>query len=266
MSVQPLSFSFQLFKNTLKPLLTTCLAILHTTYAPNAISDEVEKNWYQVEFIIFEHLNSDRQVLKFEDVSYHLPERNNYLYLVSNNEPISDKQVKQLNSDQMVLNDALKQLERSKDTRVYSSGAWQHALAKNEKLPPLKIDIDKTNSGGQHLKGEILIRRGRYMHANAQLYLADFTKLPYLTITNWLLESDITRWPTQWLTQPLAYHHPILDTVGEDIIAQNLSLLDQSRRIKDGEIHYIDHPALGLIVTIQSIDSPFEYGDKNSTL
>lgn len=266
MPVNRLTFSLRLLKKTLKPVLASCLAILHTAYAPYAISNEVEKNWYQVEFVIFEHLNSERSVLKFEDVSYYLPEKKDYLYLITNTAPISDKQVKQLNPEQMVLSNAINQLKRSKDTRVYSSGAWQHALAKNETLPPLRIDIDKTESGGQHLQGELSIRRGRYMHAEATLYLADFSKLPYLTLTNWLLESDDTRFPIQWLTQPLAYRHPALESVGENIMAQNLSVLKQSRRIKDGEIHYIDHPALGLIVTIQSIDPPFEYGDENSTL
>jgi len=232
----------------------------------SAPATESEVSWYQIEYIIFEHVNSDRRVLQFEDIHYDLPKKPEYLHLVEGFGILSPNQVEKIPQDIMELNDAIHRLKTSRETMVYTSGAWQQPLARGQKLPPLKIDIDKSSSGGQHLMGELQIRRERYLHVDAKLYLADFLRTPYAHMIDWFLETEERRWPIAWLTQPLAYEHTSMQAVGEQTVAQNLVLLEQSRRVKDGEIHYLDHPALGLLVTIKRIDPPFEYGDEDLSL
>ena len=104
------------------------------------------------------------------------------------------------------------------------------------------------------------------MHVDIDVFLADFTALPYTDLKDWVYVSDETRWPLNWLLIPLAYQHPALETTGESLVANNTIHFKQSRRIKDAEIHYIDHPALGLMVTIKEIEAPFEFGADDEKL
>jgi hypothetical protein len=49
---------------------------------------------------------------------------------------------------------------------------------------------------------------------------------------------------------------PFTASIGISDFYQNIRFLEESRRIKEGEIHYIDHPVLGIIVTIKEVQSP----------
>jgi len=227
---------------------------------PSALAESSPENWYQIEYVIFEHLKSDRHVLRFESTPYSLPEREQYSYLINRPESLSPFHLQLLDPDSTELKDALSHLSRNAEVRVYDSGAWQQAISRDQALPPIKIHRDMSHVGGQVMTGEIQITRGRYLHSTVDLYLSDFMTLPYTDLKNWVFQDANIAWPLDWLLHPLSFDHPSLRAVGEAQIAQNVIHLAQSRRIKDGEVHYIDHPALGLIITIKEIEPPFEFG------
>jgi len=233
-------------------------------------AEESSANWYQIEYILFEHLLSDRHVLRFEDVQYKLPERDQYYYLTRNPHALSPFQLQEIDQDQSDFTDILKRLSASRELRVHSAGSWQQAIQRGQKLPPLKITGGSSYSNEEgnrfELEGELKISRGRYMHVDIDVFLANFTALPYTDLKDWVYVSDETRWPLNWLLIPLAYQHPALETTGESLVANNTIHFKQSRRIKDAEIHYIDHPALGLMVTIKEIEAPFEFGADDEKL
>jgi len=244
-------------------VLTLLLAISVCASAQIENPDTLEssEHWYQVEFILFEHLQSDRHVLRYEDVKYALPVRDQYQFLVPKGEVLSPFQLEQIDNAEAELNDALHRMKASSEVKVHVDGGWQQAIKRDQKLPPIKIAAGKQYGNRYQLEGELRIRRGRYMHIEIEVFLASFKILPYADLKNWLFEAEAERWPIHWLLTPLAYRHPALLTKGETTIPENTVHFKQSRRIKDGEVHYIDHPALGLIATIKRIDAPFEYGD-----
>jgi len=220
------------------------------------------ENWYQIEYILFEHLNSDRQVLRFEDVKYESVKREQYFYLTSNKHAVSPYQLKMIDEASSDFTDILSRISKSNELSVFSTGGWKQPISRSQKIPPLKITGGQSYNDGNRfqLEGELQIRRERYMHAEIDVFLADFTTLPYSDLKDWIFETKENKWPLDWLLQPLAYQHSALTKVGETLVPENVIHFKQSRRIKDGEIHYIDHPALGLIVTIKQIEPPFEYG------
>jgi len=221
------------------------------------------EKWFQIEYVLFEHLNSDRHVLRFEDVKYDLPVREQYYYLTSNENAPSPYQLTTIAQSESDFVDVIKRVSASRELKVYSSGSWQQAIQRGEQLPPLKITGGQSYNEGERfqLEGELQIRRERYMHVDIDVFLSDFTSLPYTDLKNWVFESDTSKWPLNWLLSPLAYQHPALNKAGESLVAKNTIHFKQSRRIKDTEIHYIDHPALGLLVTIKKIETPFKYGE-----
>ncbi|MFT7185031.1 MAG: hypothetical protein ACI84K_000403 [Pseudohongiellaceae bacterium] len=230
-------------------------------------AEENPENWYQIEYLLFEHINSDRHVLRFEDVKYAPPLREQYYYLTSNKNAASPFQLKEIDKINSDFTDIISRVSKSRELRIYSTGSWQQAIRRGQKLPPLKITGGQSYDNGKRfqLEGKLQIRRERYMHAEINVFLADFTPLPYSDLKNWFFEPDTTKWPINWLLQPFAHQSPILNEVGESLIPKNVIHFEQSRRIKDTEIHYIDHPALGLIITIKEIEPPFEYGAESGT-
>jgi len=226
-------------------------------------AEESSENWYQIEYILFEHLNSDRHVLRFEDVKYNPIKREQYYYLTKNKNAASPYQLKEIEKTTSDFTDILNRISKSNELNVYSTGGWQQPIKRGQKLPPLRITGGQSYDNGNRfqLEGELQIRRERYMHAAIDVFVADFTTLPYDDLKDWIFESDETKWPLDWLLQPLAHSHPTLTKVGDSLIPENIIHFKQNRRIKDGEIHYIDHPALGLIIKIKEIAPPFEYGD-----
>jgi hypothetical protein len=233
-------------------------------YSTLSYAEDNPENWYQIEYILFENLNSDRHVLRFEDVKYTPPVRKQYYHLTNNKNAASPFQLKEIDKTNSDLNITLSRISKSREYNILSKGSWQQGIQKGQTLPPLKITGGQSYSNGKRfqLEGELQIRRGRYMHAAINVFLADFTTQPYSDLKSWFIESDATKWPINWLLQPLSIEDqdPFLNRVGESLMAKNVIHFEQSRRIKDTEIHYIDHPALGLVVTIKEIEPPFEYG------
>jgi len=225
-------------------------------------AEENPENWYQIEYILFEHLNSDRHVLRFEDVKYTPVKRDQYYYLTTNKSAASPYQLKEIEEADSDFKDILSRISKSGELSVFSTGSWQQPIKRGQKLPPLRITGGQSYDEGNRfqLEGELQIQRERYMHAEINVFLADFSTLPYGDLKDWVFEAEEKRWPLDWLLQPLAYQHPALTKVGKALVPENVIHFKQSRRIKNGEIHYIDHPALGLIVTIKEIEPPFEYG------
>ena len=252
-------------------ILCNIFSLVVSLYSSTSISAETEEyieepneNLYQIEYIIFEQLNTDRHVLRYEDVRYALPHRVEYLHLLPAEQAMAPNQLKQLPLNEMDLNKPLQRLEKSHEVKVYAFGAWQQEIKKGEKLLPLQIDKDMSAQGGQHLSGEILIRRGRYVHADVNLYLSDFISLPYSDLQTWIFQTDSEKFPFDWLLLPLVDYSPYLEKNGEFSLPQNVTHLHQNRRIKEGEVHYLDHPALGVIIVIKQIDSLFFLTEEDS--
>lgn len=231
-------------------------------FSPLSYAEDNPENWYQVEYVLFEHLNSDRHVLRFEDVKYDLVKREQYYYLNPNSNLASPYQLKNIAVEDSDFTDIVSRISKSRELSILSTGSWQQAIQRGQKLPPLKITGGQSYDNGKRfqLEGELQIRRERYMHASIDVFLADFTTLPYSDLKKWFFEANEKKWPINWLLQPLAFQHPTLNKVGNSLVPKNVIHFQQSRRIKDTEIHYIDHPAVGLMITIKEIEPPFEYG------
>lgn len=226
------------------------------TYGENS-SPETPEQWYQIEYIIFEHLDTDDHILRYEDTPY--PSRNNkqFTHIISGKQPASRFQYSQLYADKMVLSDALQKLNRSRSVHVMDMGAWQQPLSSEQASPPVKID--KLVTKDRVLFGELQIRKSRYTHAEFKVFLSKPITVPYKNITHWFLQKN-THLQALDLVRPLdttSYSN----LTGESVVYQDIRYLGESRRIKESEIHYIDHPVIGAIVTIKEVPSPYQFSD-----
>lgn len=231
--------------------------VLILSFAFNAFSNESNEDWFQIEYVVFEHLNSDKSILRYEDTLYKPLQDIQYQYIYAFGEPMSPYQYEPMDLDQTDLGDAIKQLKRSQETRVIDHAAWQQVIDQDSQTLPLIVKAGARYFEDQfELEGTITIRRSRYMHADVDLFLSEFTATPYSDLADWFFQNEEDRWPAQWLVSPLAYTHPVLEKTGKSFVASNTYHLNHSRRVRDAETHYIDHPAIGMIVTIKAIENP----------
>lgn len=240
-------------------LVTTILACVigfmsNSLYAnENPYQNSIDaKQWYQIDYVIFEHLQTDKHILRYESIPYPTKKNRQYTYLTSNPNPMSPYQFTLLNKEIGVLTEAIKRLDKSRLVKVLDSGSWQQTLSEDLTSPPLRINKDISNK--RSLFGEIQLTKSRFTHAALTLYLGEYYTVPYMNISEWFLAKD-SSWGIIDLISPLTdleFNPPI----STNIIYKNLVYLDESRRIKDGEIHYIDHPALSVIITIKETPIP----------
>jgi len=226
-------------------------------------AERIAEDWYQIEFALFEHQNADKHTLRYQDLKYVLDNRKHYYFLVDQGNALSPYQLEQIDAELADLNEAVRRLKASREVKLHVNGGWRQAIQRDVDQPPLKIKAGKHFGDRFQLEGELTVRRSRYMHVDINVFLTDFKALPYSDIKHWLFENDTDRWPLDWLLMPLAYQHTVLHRVGQSYIPENTVHLKQTRRIKDGEIHYMDHPVLGLIATVKKVEAPFEYGDNS---
>jgi len=230
--------------------LVLLLFLWHST---SQAQESVSTSWYQIEYIIFQHLKTDAHILRYEDTPYPKQLDKQFSYLVDHPQPMSPFQFSRLEKAEMNLAEALDKLSSSRDIKLLDHGAWQQQLASDESIPPLKIAKPVDNK--TTLFGELQIKKSRYTHAEFSLYLADSLFFPFADTKDWFLNPQKSGDLIDLLL-PLTERFNFTQGIGKQELYFNILYLQESRRIKQGEVHYLDHPVLGVIVTINEIEAP----------
>lgn len=233
-----------------KLLLMTALLLGHTA---SQAEESASTSWHQIEYIIFQHLKTDAHILRYEDTPYPKQSIKQFSYLLDNPQPMSPFQYTKLKTESMELADALNRIRSRRDIKLLDHGAWQQQLDSNETIPPLKIFKainDKTS-----LFGQLQLKKSRYTHAEFTLYLADSLYFPFADTKAWFLTPQKSGSLINLLL-PLPDNFNFTNSIGKQQLYFNIHHLHESRRIKQGEIHYLDHPVLGVIITINDIEAP----------
>ncbi len=236
-----------------------CLFLL--SLAPILVSaeEQSEEERFQIEYILFTHRSNSIPEQSLSTKDYSLKDHPVYTHLVSDFEPLTSNQYPLLKQDVMFLKEPLRKLKRSRDVTVVNYGAWQQIILPESTLLPIGID-ELINVNTQYntyqetrLKGSLIIKRSRYLHIDANLFLSDFQFYPPFKLTNWLLNINGNSSLISLLS-PYAAHEIALQQHHSLAIPMKIHKLNQSRRLKYGEVHYLDHPAIGLIITINKLE------------
>jgi Peptidoglycan-binding protein, CsiV len=115
-------------------------------------------------------------------------------------------------------------LQRSNVYRVVFHRAWIQPVPDRDRLRPVLIQIRETSGGPPRIEGIIGVTRGRYLHLDAKLWYAVHT------------------------------NQAAVDSIGAD---EPLYMeLREERRMRSGELHYLDHPKLGVLARVDPIAPP----------
>jgi hypothetical protein len=133
-------------------------------------------------------------------------------------------------------------LSRRGGFRVLMHGRWLQPVPARGAPEPVYIQVGPRQGDVHALEGTLEVVLGRYLHFRADLYF----HTPLLGRA----PVDFPRPPSEsGTTSPPGVTEAALEPAG-------VVLLRESRRLRSGELHYLDHPKLGVLVRVEPVVPP----------
>ena len=179
-----------------------------------------------------------------------------------------------LSGPDTVLADAAARIAASPGYAVLAHLAWREPRLAEGSAEQVLVTGGATVGDHRELEGSIAVAQSRFLHIDTRLWLNDFPSPGEQP------GSDAVTLPP--IPQPVLPQPPAPDAgaatpatpegaagaptdqaspapgepavAAEPVRARRTVLLTASRRIANGEVHYIDHPLLGLLVTVRPWD------------
>lgn len=280
-------------KITERHLILLLLTSLFTGLLSQTTAAQNEGRWYTVEILIFKRMNSGSLTDEFwpQDLSLQYPSRLQYLSEKTTDDLSLKQNFKRLSSNVFTLNAHKESLRRDKNYEVLYHQAWQQQMQGKDSSPSIAIQGGKPigNSNAQshsELEGYITFHIARFLHINTNLWLSEpsianlqgadnVSSLPDRPLYGYQESKDLEqalkndRIPSQTLsdrigerlsrsTNLLIEGATITTDVAENMVtdkntSKGVVALAQHRRMRSKELHYIDHPLMGMLIYINPI-------------
>lgn len=217
--------------------------------------------WYQVEVLVF--ANEDPSVLddEFWPQGLDVNHQRNAIRLrppLHNSNSTFDA-YELLPTSSLLFNDEKKRIARYHSYRVLYHAGWLQPVEKQKKARPIHIRAGQILDNGMYeLEGYITVDRGRYLHFKPDLYHSR-----KLSSSESNLLRDFLNAGDQPLTSSTENSQSTSSVATEDsglstVTPLSTSFLNvpefltinmkQGRRMRSEEVHYLDHPLMGVLV------------------
>ncbi len=169
------------------------------------------------------------EVIVFENLSASTEEHWNYVPSSDRSDAADSDKRRELAAlrfqvaDSLTLDDIFTKMRQSRDYRPLVHTAWTQPGYSEATAPPLPLD--RVTRLPRNLSGEITLHLSRYLHLNVDLTLA----------ANRSAGAD--------QSQLLLNERPMYR-------------LQESRRMRSGDLHFFDHPKFGVLARIQPVETP----------
>lgn len=243
---------------TLSKLRFALLAALIVVTTPVYPAEEKETPWYQVSLVIFKHRNSpmgnetwptpDTLHLSFPQGILELEPRRD-----SNSEWVAFRDTQPLDEE---FKQALHSLKLSSNYEIMSTASWNQPALDGNSAIPILIQAGNEYGGYYELEGSITLVVSRYLHLKTDLWLSEYIQKVEMIAPWWETSNTIT---DDASTEPGTF-----DSTYQEIDFSSTSynetvtryesvrtvVLNESRRMRSGELHYLDNPMFGVLVKV----------------
>ncbi|MEW5248447.1 CsiV family protein [Microbulbifer sp. 2201CG32-9] len=154
--------------------------------------------------------------------------------------------------------------------RVLLHKAWRQVLQNKQNSPAILISGGTTLGGMHQLEGSITLSVARYLHLSTNLWFSEFASGP---------EVDAIPLPSKPVPPPpptaeplgltqvptdtgrgtggaLATAYPAEVDYPTPVFARHVTQLRQERRLRSGELHYLDNPEFGILLQVRTVEAP----------
>lgn len=264
----------------LMTLRTICLTLLAGLFCLPAMA-EFEGNWFQVEVLIFEHTGS-RPENPERWPTYPSLERRSPAVVIAEtapesaaNSPVTGSEgdagqlpvpFRPLSEPEWTLAGEKTALERNRNYRLLYHQSWVQPVPGRNDIIPIRIDAGDVYGSQHELQGYLELYVERYLHLNTDLQLIRYaqTDNPFRLIDA-DKDDDAGESTAPFMGMSLdqetrALGDRVFDTdriTSKDnqyFVATESIAMQQRRRMRSSELHYIDNPELGLLVYIVPLE------------
>jgi len=228
-------------------------------------SSAFASSWYKVEVIIF--ANNDPMAIHEESWPEinEIPFRDRAVALKGRPSAGENPTAYQsLPSSRHSLKSVKNRLNNSSDYRVLFHEAWMQPVSHTQNPRPIKINAGRVlDNGMQELEGHIAVGRGRYLHFRPDLYISQLVapsnNAPTVPAEETQTEAMLTMQGQSETPPEAAQTTQAIQTIAKTasafpMIPEVLTAhQSQARRMKSKELHYIDHPLMGILVEIKPL-------------
>ncbi len=173
------------------------------------------------------------------------------------------------------LNETTGGISRDRTLRVLFHEAWRQPILARDKATSIIIRGGNEYQNHRELEGSIRLNISRYLHVYTNLWLTEFVPNYGQEPEHWPLLPPVPQHDTPQATDNVFDAELVADDrpfdfsdsqsswkieapVAEDysslieqpFLIDEIVTLSQSRRMRSGELHYIDHPRLGVIIKV----------------
>ncbi|SDK22859.1 CsiV family protein [Microbulbifer yueqingensis] len=147
-------------------------------------------------------------------------------------------------------------LQRSGNYRVLFHKAWQQQLWQKRRAPAILIEGGDTYAGHSQLEGSIKLSVSRYLHLSTNLWMSEFGEPGSEGGILLPKPSSLDNGEPLDLAAPGAARTIASQGRPGPVYAARVAQLQQERRMRSGELHYLDHPRFGVLVQVRTLDKP----------
>ncbi len=123
----------------------------------------------------------------------------------------------------------VKQINKQKNMQVIWQQSWLEPIQSKAKASAHQINLNLKGNPNIKLQGEISLYRSRYLHISTNLHLRHYAQ------------------GTEKNSSQQAQNYNIVD------VPMRAALIRLSRRMRSNEIHYLDHPMLGVVIKTRPV-------------
>ena len=139
-------------------------------------------------------------------------------------------------------------LERSSDHRLLYHGLWRQAVRQSSNAVPIYIEGGLRYGDNHELQGSVTIRFNENedrVVIDTHIWLIDYSIVKDSS-SEWKLPQvpEFVRRESRENPSSLTY------------FPNNVYVMEQSREMRSNEFHYLDHPALGLVISVRPYSVP----------
>jgi len=151
-------------------------------------------------------------------------------------------------------------LQRSDDFRLLFHDAWQMPVVSEGRSLPLLLEAGDYYAGQPELIGQLTLSVARYLHLETDLYLHTFEPLetsPSSSALNQFLNRNrssldtSTRLPSSSEQVTADQDGQLSQLISQEYQIKESAQMQQRRRMRSGELHFIDSPYIGLLIKIE---------------
>jgi len=209
-----------------------CIVFLFSIILSANVLAQNEGRWYNVEIIVFKRLGNEAFSQENWPTNIDLSYPSFYQYLKS----ADSGNFSLLPESSHKLGGFNYTLRKDNNYRVLVHKSWRQRMDRESKSPAIIISGGETINGHKELEGSITIYIAKFLHVATDLWLTQTDK------DSNLMWPNVPERPSNSSTQS-----------SFNVTSYPVATLRERRRMRSKELHYIDHPLMGVLIQFTPI-------------